>query len=169
MPIRVLIPLLIVLSAASPSLAALDALMEITGATQGPIQGSSTQTGSEGQIPTFEVHHLIERDAGGTVHQSLIVTIALSDISVPDLLRAIEANETLQVTLNLYEPNQSGQPINVVDIGLANAKIVAVEPLQPNNLIADQVTIPATARIRFDYAQISYTNVVETDSATLNN
>lgn len=154
---------------ASPAVADLDAYMTVTGATQGTFVGSADVAPHEGRTVVHEFHHLIERSAGAVVHQTFIVTVELTDKALPELMRALETDETLQVTIRALEPSGTGAEFEYAQITLVDAKVASIEPLSPNNLDPNLQQFPATARIRFSYLQINFTDNEDSDTASLSN
>jgi type VI secretion system Hcp family effector len=157
---------------ATPAAADLNHYVQITGATQGAFPGSANTVGFENHLVGFELHHLMERPAGGSSveHQTLICTVDLGDRALPHLLRALESNEALTVVFKLRRPETSGAEVTYAEITLSGGRLVSVEPLSPNGLDPASSAIPlATARLRFAYGSLGFRHVPTNDTVQLVN
>jgi type VI secretion system Hcp family effector len=149
-----------------PAQAALDAYMRVVGAQQGAIEGGVTLAGQEGAFAINEIHHLTTSAEAGTVHQPLIVTTALGK-GIPLLMQALDNGEILAIELRLYQPTQAGSEENFYTLELANARLVAAEPISPDNKNPELISYPARIRLRFEFEAISHTAVLAGEQVEL--
>lgn len=147
------LPALILSFMAVDASAALNGYMTVVGAQQGDIEGDVTLAGLEGTFEINELHHLTSARLEGTTHQPLIVTTRLSK-GVPLLLQALDTGETLDITIRLYRPNHAGAEINHYTLVLENARLIAGEPIFPDNLRPELAALPVRIRLRFEFDSI---------------
>jgi type VI secretion system Hcp family effector len=151
---------------ALPVPAALNAYMTVEGDVQGPIRGEVTLAGREDQIEIHEMHQLYRVEGGRTVHEALILTTRMG-IATPKLLTALDTNENLTVTIFYWRPTQSGQEENYYKMELEGARLVASEPIMPDNKNPDLMQYEVRTRLRLTYGAITHTHIVGGTSATL--
>ena len=164
---------LLVLSVAlvvSPSVQAAQLIdVYIEGATQGHIQGDGTRPSHEDWIDAIEYHHLVSLPEGSSRldHETIIFTKKI-DRATPSLWRAMDNNEMLvEVKFHFWRPYGGGGEENHYRVVLAQARIVAIEPLSPRNDIAETAGISMTERIRISYATMTVTWVDDGNEHTL--
>ena len=162
---------LLALVAAVPAAADLNHFIRITGATQNQFPGGSDIAPWENYTIGFAYHHLIERPASGgpVTHETVISTFAMDDPAVPYLLRALQADESLQVVFNFTRPTSGGAEQQYARITLTGARVTSIEPLSPDDQNSDLLSYKATVRARFSYTSIEFENLPANDSVSLNN
>jgi type VI secretion system secreted protein Hcp len=145
--------------------AALDATMTITGAKQGPIEGSVTQAGREGSIEVNAVLHnlIVPQDAtaglptGRHQHEPLTVLIPI-DKATPLLYAALVTGEALiEVVIRFWRPAATGQQEQFFTIELVNARIVGVRLEQLDTENPNNASVAQRGYISFAYERIRWT------------
>jgi type VI secretion system secreted protein Hcp len=144
---------------------ALDAALEIVGQSQGPIRGSLTVVGHEGDIRVAAVHHLLvsPRDAttgqpsGRRQHGELTVTKEV-DSATPKLLAAWVRNEKLTTwKLDLLGIDAAGRSVLAYTIELTEAAVSKVELVLPSTFDPANRSVPAHEKVSFVYVGITWT------------
>jgi type VI secretion system secreted protein Hcp len=114
---------------------AVNVLLRVTGAKQGPITGSVTMKGREGAIPVtaFSYGVISPRDAasglpsGKREHRPVVVASPTGP-QTPKLFTALVTNENLtSVELDVYEPNRTGIESLALTIKLTNASLAELD------------------------------------------
>jgi type VI secretion system secreted protein Hcp len=135
----------------------------VTGATQGVIQGDSTQTslGRADSIEAYSYTHMLfaEPDTRngitGTVHDHFPVTITKAmDKSTVKLFRAWRNHERLQIVVKFYRPNPAGDGTTqqFFTVTLTDAYIAGIRREVPDTLDPATSSNPALERISFTYS-----------------
>ena len=148
--------------------AALPAYMEVTGETQGIIEGSVTLTGREGQMEIIEFGHSISQaldsatgvPTGDKQHRAIRVTKPVDKAS-PLLMTALTTKEKLtNVTIRFWRPNDVGQEIQFYTVALLNAYITNIAQ---SNRVYDgddwttALNVPANETLTLSYQKIIWT------------
>lgn len=160
------------LCTAAPARAADIVYLELTCATQGSIRGNSVAPGREHKIEAYELHHLIREEPGNPrlIHEPLIFTKRVDRSSV-NLYTAMSNTESCTAHFRFYRPDPGGSGMveQYRRITLANARIVAIEPITADVFDPASAQLPDRERIRMVYGSITieYTSD-ETESTTLN-
>lgn len=134
------------------------AYMTLFGEIQGDILGGSQMSGHAGEVELFGYSFNIAakpdqscRPAGDLHHYPFTVTKDL-DCATPALLRALKANESLQVRIDFYRPDDTGSLVNNYSIVLKNARISGLQ--QIDNHLYDTMLIPILEKVGFTYGEM---------------
>jgi len=143
----------------------LPAHMEITGETQGKIEGSCTQQGREGTMLVDAFNHdiTIPRDTqtglavGKRIHNPLTV-VKLFDKASPKLYMALCTGEHLtEVAIKWYRIDPTGKEEHYFTHKLIDAIIVSMRPWMPNVLDAATENYGHMEEVSFTYRSIVWT------------
>jgi len=148
--------------------AALLSFMQVTGETQGNIEGGSTLPGREGHIELVEYGHSVSQaidsatgvPAGDKQHRAIRVTKEI-DKSSPLLMTAMTNSEKLtDVTIRFWRPSNLGKEIQFYTVELVNAYIANIS--HSSRTYADDdwrtvVTAPANETLTISYEKIVWT------------
>ena len=141
------------------------AYMELTGETQGKIEGSVEQKGRENSILIDAMEHEIyiprEPQAGSPtgvrVHNPLIVT-KVFDKSSPKLYQALCTGEHMtEVVIKWYRIAPTGQEEHYFTTTLEDAIVVSMKPNMPNCIDPTMEAFSHMEDVAFTYKKVSWT------------
>lgn len=144
---------------------ALSAYMSLTGARQGPIEGSVTEVGREGMIEIIAVSHTIVaprdplsgRPKGKRMHKPMRVTKPV-DISSPYLHFVLTQGEHLSdVTIRFFRPSPNGTEREAFIVRLFNASICNISTRLFETRSKRYVDCPPVEEVGFAYQRIGWT------------
>jgi type VI secretion system secreted protein Hcp len=153
-----------VLLTQSFSFGALNAYLTLVGETQGPIQGSVTQTGRVGQIMVIAFNHQLfsPRDATSGLptnkrqHEPLRITKEI-DKSTPLLMNAWANGEVMGTfELRFWMSGSSGAEVQHYTIRLSGAQIVSIQQELLNNKYPENMQHKEREHITFTYRGIEW-------------
>ncbi len=125
--------------------------VDISGATQGHIDGDVVGPSGLQEIEAFEFHHYVSRQPGlplpPDVHESIVFTKKRVESSTVPLLRAMDLVELLTVTFSFCDSTCQSFPY---EINLIGAQIVAIEPWTRLDVNSE------LERIRLTYQSIEF-------------
>jgi type VI secretion system secreted protein Hcp len=144
--------------------AAIPVYMEIE-SDSGPIEGSCTRQGREGNIVVYSFGHNvtvpIDPQSGissGTRRHNPLKILKEIDKSSPKLFQALCTGETLRsVTLKFYQINPSGQEEHYFTILLENAIITSITPSFPTAFLSENQAYRHMETVAFTYQKIRWT------------
>ncbi len=144
---------------------ALDAYLNLTGATQGRIRGSVTQAGREGSLEIWGWNHEVvsPRDAasglptGRRQHKPIVVTKPI-DMATPLLMNVLTNNENItEWRLDCWRPSRGGREFQYYTIELVNASIAGIRQEQLNNTYEENLPLEPREHVSFTYQKIIWT------------
>jgi type VI secretion system secreted protein Hcp len=144
---------------------ALNAYMKLTGATQGEIKGSVTQSGREDSIMVIGFNHEVvsPRDAasglptGKRQHKPLVITKEI-DKSSPLLMNVLTNNENLSDwELRFWQPSATGQEVQHYTIELKNGNIAGIRAEMLNNKYPENMQHKEREHVSFTYQKVIWT------------
>ncbi len=151
-----------VLSTSVTADAALNAMLRITGRTQGPIRGSVIQKGREGAIEVIAAEHQVRNDGVKKVHGVFTITKEV-DRSTPMLYKALVTNETMgDFELAFYAPNRlgtaggGGVETQHYTVKLVGARVVDIKFRMPNNKNPELARYAEYEEVSFTYDSITW-------------
>jgi type VI secretion system secreted protein Hcp len=143
---------------------ALNAYLTLKGQKTGPIPGSVTQKGREGQIMVIAVSHEVisPRDAasglptGKRMHKPFIVTKEL-DKSTPLLYSVLSHNENItEFSVDFFRPDKTGVETKAYTVKLTNANIASIDFRMANNKHPDLMKFAEYEEVAFTYQKIEW-------------
>jgi type VI secretion system secreted protein Hcp len=143
---------------------ALSVYMSLTGARQGPIEGSVTQKDREGMIEVFAITHGIVaprdpssgRPKGQRMHKPFSITKAV-DRSSPFLHFVLTQSENLSnVTFRFFRPSPSGVEKLAYTVQLHHATICSIQMRMLNTRNPRNTAFPPMEDVAFAYQRIEW-------------
>ena len=132
------------LAMAFPGTAQMTMNVEIIGDVQGPIEGDVPVQGQpEKQIAGLEYHHQMAIGSKGVGEHKQVIWTKLSDRSSVQLWTAFRDGELLEVTFHHLD----SQGIEVMEVILADARILAIETYHPEGDLAPLERIRMVYRV----------------------
>ncbi len=144
---------------------ALDSYLNLTGETQGRVEGSVTQAGREGSMEVYGWSHEVisPRDAasglptGKRQHKPITVTKPV-DKATPLLMSILTNNENItEWRLDAYRPSRGGKEFQYYTIELINASIAGIRQEQLNNEYPENMKHEVREHVMFTYEKIIWT------------
>jgi type VI secretion system secreted protein Hcp len=144
---------------------ALNGYLNLTGETQGAINGSCDQAGREDKIEVYGWSHEVisPRDAasglptGKRQHKPFNVTHCVDKAS-PLLMTVLTTNENIsEWRLECWMPNASGDEVQFFTVELINANIAGIRMEQLNNKYAENMQHEVREHVAFTYQKIMWT------------
>jgi len=144
---------------------ALNAYLNLTGETQGKINGSVTRAGREDSIKVIAVNHEVAspRDAasglptGKRQHKPFVITKEV-DKSSPLLYQLLTNNENItEWDLRFWRPSRSGKEFQYYTVELVNATISGIQLEMLNNKYPENMKHREREHISFVYQKITWT------------
>lgn len=139
--------------------------LKVTGAKQGPIQGSCPLKGREGTILVQAMDHLVAMPkspqtglpTGKRLHLPMTLTKEI-DKSSPKLFQALTSGEQLtNVELDFYRISPQGMEEMYYKIVLSNAIVTGIRTYFPNCLEKASDTMGHMEEVAFTYEKIVWT------------
>ncbi|MDX2418088.1 MAG: type VI secretion system tube protein TssD [Xanthomonadales bacterium] len=144
---------------------ALNAYLNLTGETQGKINGSGAKKGREDSIKVIAANHEVvsPRDAasglpsGKHQHKPFIITKEV-DKSSPLLYQMLTSNENItEWELRFWRPSRSGKELQFFTVQLLNASIAGIHFEMLNNKYPENMQHREREHITFAYQKITWT------------
>ncbi|MGB7452989.1 MAG: Hcp family type VI secretion system effector [Lysobacterales bacterium] len=144
---------------------ALNAYLNLTGETQGKINGSVTRAGREDSIKVIAVNHEVAspRDAasglptGKRQHKPFVITKEV-DKSSPLLYQLLTNNENItEWDLRFWRPSRSGKEFQYYTVELVNATISGIQLEMLNNKYPENMKHREREHVSFVYQKITWT------------
>lgn len=144
---------------------ALNAYLNLTGETQGKINGSVTRAGREDSIKVIAVDHEVDspRDAasglptGKRQHKPFTITKEV-DKSTPSLYQLLTNNENItDWDLRFWRPSRSGKEYQFYTVELVNASISSIRLEMLNNKYPENRKHREREHVSFVYQKIIWT------------
>jgi type VI secretion system secreted protein Hcp len=144
---------------------ALQAYLKQTGAKQGFIKGSITQSGREDSIGVIAFNHEVvsPRDAasglptGKRQHKPVTITKEI-DKSSPLLMSVLTNNEQITAwELRFWQPSATGQEVQHYTIKLSNASIAGIRSEMLNNKYPENMQHKEREHVSYCYQKIEWT------------
>ena len=137
--------------------------MTVQGATQGSIAGCSSAASTQGQIPL----ELLRQDdsrialsaASGSNAFAPLIAVTQICTQSPLLLKALDAQEDVTVTINWWRVNPNGTETVFYRVTLTNARIVSIRHFHTGMREREEVS--------FAYADLTETYLPASDSAQI--
>lgn len=139
--------------------------MQVTGKTQGKIEGSCTIKGKENTIEVWAMEHKIEiprnihdgLPSGSRIHQPLMIEKNI-DKSSPKLYQALTSGEQLtEVILDYWRITPEGKEEKYFTIKLETAIIVNMETFYPETFVPENEVYRHMEKVAFTYEKIIWT------------
>lgn len=144
---------------------ALNAYLNLTGQTSGPVKGSVTQKGREDKIMVVEIDHEIvsPRDAasglptGKRQHKPFRIQCEI-DKATPIMYNILVNNENItEWELQFWKPSSAGSELQHYTIKLTNANLARIHAHTANNKIPELMRLPDMVTYEFTYQKIEWT------------
>lgn len=144
---------------------ALNAYLNLTGETQGKINGSVSKAGREDSIKVIAVIHEVDspRDAasglptGKRQHKPFIITKEV-DKSSPLIYQLLTNNENItEWELRFWRPSRSGKEFQFYTVELHNASISSIRMEMINNKYPENMKHREREHVSFAYQKITWT------------
>ncbi len=139
--------------------------MKLTGATQGNVAGSVTQSGREDSIMVIGYSHEIvsPRDAasglptGKRQHKPLTVTKEI-DKATPLLTNLLVNNENVSaLEVRFWQPSPTGAEVQHYTVELTNASVASIRTEMLNNKYPENMQHKEREHIAFCYQKVTMT------------
>lgn len=139
------------------------AYMQISGNSQGVLEGDVTESGKEDLHAIFAIDHEIEipRDSmtglptGQRIHKPLSVTTHLSP-SVPKIYQMCTFGEQGSVEIHYWRTDDRGQDEHYFTIKLDDAIIMNMSHYKPMTILPENETYGDMITLSFSYSAISW-------------
>ena len=144
---------------------AMPSYLQVTGTTQGKIEGSCNVQGHDGAIEVWAMEHPIEipRDlhtglpTGKRIHKPLVIVKHI-DKSSPKLYQALTSGEQLsKVILDYWRINAQGNEEKYYTIELDTAIVVSLETYYPETFLEENENYSHMEKVAFTYEKIIWT------------
>lgn len=144
---------------------AMPSYLQITGKTQGKIEGSCQIKGKENTIEVWAFDHNVEiprnihdgLPSGTRIHQPLTIEKNI-DKSSPKLYQALTSGEQLtEVILDFWRITPDGKEEKYYTIKLETAIIVAMQSFYPETFIEANESYRHMEKVSFTYEKIIWT------------
>jgi len=138
--------------------------MKITGKNLGAIEGSFNDSRiGEGLIKVLAFQHSLDRHGegqggvlGGSVVHRPAELLKPIDFSSPLLNQALCEQDSLEVLLTWYQPDDEGQPSIIYEIEMKGAQLLSVTTEMPDCTYPDKDSFQYLERIRLVYQTIAW-------------
>jgi len=150
--------------------------LELSGATQGPINGDSTRVGNENHIEcVYYQHDLIVpvskgsgQATGRRRHGPIIVRKRIEKAS-PKLTLALINNELVAGTFRFFRPSpSSGVEEHFFTVQIEGGRVVSLKQVVPDTFVPATASQPPLEEAWFVFARITWTiadgNITTTDT-----
>lgn len=136
--------------------------MKITGKNLGAIEGSFKDSRiGEGLIKVLAFQHSLDRHGegqggvlGGSVVHRPAELLKPIDFSSPLLNQALCEQDSLEILLTWYQPNEEGQPSVIYEIEMKGAQLLSVTTEMPDCTLPQQDSWQYLERVRLVYQTI---------------
>jgi len=152
----------------TPSQAAMQSYLKITGSEQNEIKGDSLYAGREGLIVVFSFGHNIHYDRDpntglptAEIKHTPIKILKQFDSASPLLYQALVTGETLEWELGFYRIDGEGSEELYFKITLSGAKIVSITANTPTTFLAENNLYHDMETVSFVYDTITWVNVID--------